>query len=460
MASLAAMLKQKGYQVYGVDQDVYPPMSTFLAEQDIPVYHGWDPEHLKTEPDLVVIGNAVSRGNAELEALLNARIPYISFTTALREFCIRGHCSIVVTGTHGKTTTSALLAWILEYGKKSPHFMIGGIPNNFGRGFQVGTGDCIVLEGDEYDSAYFEKTAKFLHYLPDIGIITSIEFDHADIYHSLDDIKLAFKRFVNIIPSNGLLIVARDDKNIMQIAQNACCPVVSYGLSQTADWSIADIKTKHAGTEFTINRGKVRQRFEVPLFGSHNVKNTVAAVIAADHIGIAPETVSDALSTFQGVKRRLEWVGQVGGLDIFDDFGHHPTAVGETLAALRVKYPDRRIWALYEPRSATSRRNVFQEEWPNAFKNADAVLVAPVHHPEKAPADRLFSSRKLADDIKATGKLAKHLQVDEMVDFLKDHARANEIIVTFSNGPFDDIHNKLLTHLKKTSMKRMEIYDR
>ncbi|MDZ7725205.1 MAG: Mur ligase family protein [candidate division KSB1 bacterium] len=286
MASLAAMLKGKGYNVYGVDQDVYPPMSTFLKEQGIPVYSGWDPEHLKTDPDLVIVGNAVSRGNPELEALLNEHIPYMSLPDALREFCIRGHRSIVVTGTHGKTTTSSLVAWILEYAERSPNFMIGGIPNHFGRGFQIGTGNEFVVEGDEYDSAYFDKTAKFLHYLPDIGIITSIEFDHADIYDSLDDIKLAFRRFVNIIPSTGLLVVSHEDSHAMQISEFGFCPVVSFGLSSAADWHAADVSTNHEGTAFTvIKNNELWKRITIPMYGNHNVKNTLAAIITADHAG-------------------------------------------------------------------------------------------------------------------------------------------------------------------------------
>ena len=449
MASLAAMMKEMGYTVYGVDQDVYPPMSTFLAEQGIPVYDGWSVGHLNTKPDLVVVGNAVSRGNPELEALLNAHLPYISLPDALKEFCIRGHRSIVVTGTHGKTTTSALLAWILEFAEQSPHFMIGGIPKNFDRGFQIGRGECFVLEGDEYDSAYFDKTAKFLHYLPDIGIITSIEFDHADIYHSIDDVQLAFKRFVNLIPSQGLLVVSQENQIAMQISEKAFCPVVSFGLSNFADWSVADVSVEEQGSVFTILKNTLTwQRVRIPLYGEHNLRNTLAAVITADHIGIDAQTIAAALAEFKGIRRRLEWMGSMAGVDIFDDFGHHPTAVKETLSGLRARFPKRRILALYEPRSATSRRNVFQSEWPLAFELAEVVLVAPVHRPEKAPLDQLFSSEKLVNDIIKSGKTGAYLDIDAMVNYLIKHIQKDDIIITFSNGPFGDIHNKLLTHLK------------
>ncbi len=445
MASLAAMLKARGHEVYGSDAGVYPPMSDFLAEQNIPVYEGFDPAHLESAPDLVIVGNVISRGNAELEEILDRRLPYMSLPDALREFVIRGHRSIVVTGTHGKTTTTSLLAWLFEAAGREPGFMVGGIPKNFDRGFQIGTGEDFIVEGDEYDSAYFDKVAKFLRYLPDIGIITSIEFDHADIYDTLDDIKLAFRRFVNLIPRSGLLAVCHDDVNAVAAAEPAFCPVVTYGLSADADWSAQDIETHADGVEFDVFlAGEFWGRVKSPMFGAHNIRNALAAMIVAQYVGISKTDILKGVRQFAGVKRRLELKGTIRGIDVYDDFAHHPTAVRETLQAFRAKHPDKRIWALYEPRSATSRRDRFQTEFAAAFDAADAVLVAPVDRPEKAPEGHRFSSEKLATDLQSRGKTAHALDINEMVQLLKHELQNGDVVITFSNGPFGGIHEKLL----------------
>jgi UDP-N-acetylmuramate: L-alanyl-gamma-D-glutamyl-meso-diaminopimelate ligase len=446
MASLAAMLKSKGCHVYGSDEGVYPPMSDFLAEQQIPAFDHFDVANLTPAPDLVVVGNAISRGNVEIEEILDRHIPYISLPDALREFLIRGHRSIVVTGTHGKTTTTALLSWIFQTAGRDPSFFIGGIPNNFGRGFQVGGGKDFIIEGDEYDSAFFDKAAKFLRYLPDIGIINAVEYDHADIYPSLDDIKLAFRRFVNLIPRSGLLVACGDDANVREVTARAFCPVLTFGLTEGLGWSAQELAADKSGVTFSVfKKGKFWQRLTLSMAGNHNVRNALACIAVAEHAGIDAEIIARAIATFQGVKRRLEFKGAVQGIEIYDDFGHHPTAVRETLSAFRAQHSAQRIWALYEPRSATSRRNVFQHEFAESFDDADVVLVAPVHRPDKAPADQLFSSSKLAEELRARGKICENLDVEKMIEYIQAKAREGDVIITFSNGPFGGIHQKLLS---------------
>jgi len=449
MASLAALLKQMGYHVYGSDSGVYPPMSTFLQEQGIPVFDGFDPAHLDPAPDLVVVGNVISRGNVELEELLARHIPYISLPDALREFCIRGRRSVVSTGTHGKTTTSARLAWMLEQAGRQPSFLIGGIPNNFGRGFQWGAGSEIVLEGDEYDSAYFDKTAKFLHYLPDIGVINHIEFDHADIYTSLDEIALAFRRFVNLIPRSGLLAACFDFDQVREVCRKAFCLVRSFGLGKENAWRACDIEQTDRGQNMSvIKEGRLFARVFIPLFGDHNIRNSLAAMVVADHLGLSADQIQDSLATFANVRRRLELKGEAGGVQVYDDFGHHPTAIRETLAGFRRLHPDRRIWALFEPRTATTRRSIFQNEMIEAFQDADCVLVSAVDRPDKAPAGQVFSSEQLASDLGRLHKQAFYIEtVDAMVDFLKHRLQPGDVVITFSNGFFGGIHQKLLNAL-------------
>ncbi len=450
MASLAAMLKKKGYYVYGTDENLYPPMSTFLDEQQIPVFKGFDPAHLDPAPDLVIVGNVISRGNVEIEEILDRHLPYMSLPEALRDFMIRGNRSIVVTGTHGKTTTTSLVSWIFDYAGKNPGFMIGGIPLNFGRGYQVGGGGDFILEGDEYDSAFFDKAAKFLRYMPDIGIINNIEFDHADIYKSLEDIKLAFRRFVNIIPRNGLLVVCRDNEAAMNVSEKAFCAVETFGDSPQADWRAEQIKSTATGAEFYVTRRGERMGYAaLPLAGGHNIRNALAAIAVASHAGIEMDVILSALRQFKGIKRRLEFIGAVNGVEIYDDFGHHPTAIKETLAAFRSRFPNQRIFALYEPRSATTRRNIFQKEFVNVFQQADCILLPPVNRPDKVPAAELFSCAQLAADLVQSGKQAVYLQnTAEIVAYMLDHLQTGDKVITFSNGPFDNIHSKLMDALK------------
>jgi UDP-N-acetylmuramate: L-alanyl-gamma-D-glutamyl-meso-diaminopimelate ligase len=451
MAALAVMLKQKGFYVYGSDQGIYPPMSTFLQEHQVPCFSGYDVKHLDPLPDVVVVGNAISRGNCEIEEILARHIPYVSLPFALRELFIRGRRSIVVAGTHGKTTTTSLLAWIFEKAGRNPGFLIGGIPNNFGRGFQVGGSQEFIVEGDEYDSAFFEKTSKFLHYMPDIGIINHIEFDHADIFNSLDEIKTAFKRFVNLIPGNGLLVACADFDTVVEVASKALCPVQTFGLKNRADWT-AEIKSRNTqNSEIDVYfKGKRKGVLSVPLLGEHNIRNVLAATAVSNYVGIDFETIQSALESFKGVLRRLELVGREKGVAVYDDFGHHPTAIKGTLAAFRYQNPNHKIWALFEPRTATTRRNIFQNELAGAFDCADAVLLAPIDRPEKVPEGQLLNLDKLSDHLTGKGKLAKKFDsIDEMVTFLTPLLKGGDVVIAFSNGPFGHIHHKLLDSLKR-----------
>lgn len=451
MASLAAMLKQKGYQVYGSDSGIYPPMSDFLAAEKIPVFDGFNISNLDPAPDLVVVGNVISRGNVEIEEILDRHIPYLSLPDALREFCIRGHRSIVVTGTHGKTTTTTLIAWLFESARRSPSFLLGGIPNNFGRGYQIGTGSDIILEGDEYDSAYFDKAAKFLRYLPDIGIINHVEFDHADIYNSLDEIKLAFRRFVNLIPRSGLLVACADHDTVLEVSQKAFCPIHTFGFSEKAMWRPHQLRITDNGVRFVVVKdGDVLGEVDVPVSGDHNVRNVLAAVAVAHHAGIPFAEIQQGLATYKGIKRRMELKGTAAGVEIYDDFGHHPTAVQETLAGFRRRHPQKRIWALFEPRCATTRRSIFQQELVTAFAEADGVLLAPVDRPDKAPPGQVLSTEKLAQDLRALGKDAQALpSVESILNYLLSRLKSGDAVITFSNGPFGYIHDKLLTALRK-----------
>jgi UDP-N-acetylmuramate: L-alanyl-gamma-D-glutamyl-meso-diaminopimelate ligase len=447
MASLAAMLKESGYKVCGSDSDVYPPMSTFLAKHNIDVFDGFSQKNLHPAPDLVVVGNVISRGNEEIEYVLDHHIPYISLSDALREYFIRGRRSLVVTGTHGKTTTSSLLAWIFQRAGRNPGFLIGGIPKNFDRGYQVGGDEYFIVEGDEYDSAYFDKVAKFLRYIPDIGIINHLEFDHADIYNSLDEIKLAFERFVNLIPRNGLLAICSDFQNVVQVSQKAFCPVLTFAINdQNAVWKAEDITIDIKGMRFDVlYKGDFWGRVETVLSGEHNVRNILAAIAVSHHEGIKSNEILSALSCFTGIKRRLEFKGLVKRAELYDDFGHHPTAIRETLSGFRKKYPSHRIWALFEPRSATMRRNIFQKELAEALQVADVILLAPIHRPDKAPAGQILSIEKLMQDLNSEHRTVQNFQsIDEIVQYVKRHVGENDVLITFSNGGFGGIHKKMV----------------
>jgi UDP-N-acetylmuramate: L-alanyl-gamma-D-glutamyl-meso-diaminopimelate ligase len=455
MATLAALLKSGGHDVQGSDQNVYPPMSDFLIEQGIKTFSGYSAEHITPDIDLVVVGNAISRGNAELESVLERKLRYCSLPEAVRDYFLWGSRSIVLAGTHGKTTTTSLTAWLLTSGQLDPSLLVGGIALNFGQhgsSYRVGHGPDFVIEGDEYDSAFFDKTAKFLKYLPDIAVIGNIEFDHADIYADLEAVLLAFRRLANLVPKNGLLLLGADSPHAHALSRMAVSPVETFGLGADATWRAEGISYKDGLTHFTVLRGNdVFGRFESPLLGEHNVRNALAAIAVGAHRGLSPSTLAEGLRTFKGIKRRLETVGVADGVTVLDDFAHHPTAVHETLSALRSGYPGRRVWAVFEPRSASSCRRVFQDDFARAFGQADEVILAAVFRSTLPDSERLDADQ-LVEDLRAQGRHARHIpDVDSIVDTVVREHRAGDVVALMSNGGFGGIHGKLLTALNESA---------
>ncbi|HEX7284517.1 MAG TPA: UDP-N-acetylmuramate:L-alanyl-gamma-D-glutamyl-meso-diaminopimelate ligase [Vicinamibacterales bacterium] len=450
MATLAAMLKHRGHDVSGSDEHVYPPMSDFLAAEKISVLEGYKADHISTSIDLVVVGNAISRGNAELEAVLDAGIRYASLPETIRDQWLWAAHSIVIAGTHGKTTTTSLTGWLLTAAGADPTVLIGGIARNFGNdgaSYRLGSGNAFVIEGDEYDSAYFDKTAKFLKYLPDIAVINNIEFDHADIYRDIDEVRLAFKRLVNLVPRRGLVLLGIDSPDAAALIANVRSRVQTFGLSAGAEWQASDIRVR-GGTRFRVKRGGVDQgEFTMGLLGEHNVRNALAAIAVGVDVGLDIEALRRGLATFKGVKRRLEVVGEAKGVTIYDDFAHHPTAVEETLRAVRQAAPGQRIWAIFEPRSASSCRRVFQDDFARAFAGADEVVLASVFRSTLPESERL-SETQLVDDLTRRHVSARHLPtVDAIADAVSQEARDGDLVVVMSNGGFGGIHQKLVNAL-------------
>jgi UDP-N-acetylmuramate: L-alanyl-gamma-D-glutamyl-meso-diaminopimelate ligase len=444
MASAAAAMQEKGVQVSGSDQNVYPPMSTFLADRKVNVIPGYAEQNLAHRPDLVVIGNAISRGNPEAEYVLDHKLPYCSLPELLKHFFIRGKRSLVVTGTHGKTTTTSLLTWVFEHNGLNPSYLIGGIPNNLGQGARFTDSEWFIIEGDEYDTAFFDKRSKFVHYLPEVAIINNLEFDHADIFANLDAVKTAFKFFIRLVPRNGLLLANGDDANLAPLLNVTHCPVKRFGLDEG-----------NAVQAFNIRYGPTATEFEIPSFKFHtnfvgelNVRNALAVIACAKHCGLKNHQIQSAFDTFKGIKRRMEIRGIAGGVTVLDDFGHHPTAIRETLRALRIKYPHQKLWAVFEPRSNTTRRNVFQAELVEAFADADSVVVAQVARLELLAPEERLDPAKLMQDLKSAGKAAAYLpDVEAIVTHVAKGAQGGEVVVVFSNGGFGGIHAKLLDRL-------------
>ncbi len=451
MATLAALLKSRGDDVQGSDQHVYPPMSDFLAGEGIPILHGYAATHITDDLDLVIVGNAISRGNAELEAVLDRSIRYASLPETIRDTFLWDADAIVVAGTHGKTTTTSLAAWVLTSGGADPSMLVGGIAKNFGNGgasYRVGGGRAFVIEGDEYDSAYFDKTAKFLKYLPDVAVVNNVEFDHADIYPDLAAIRLAFARFVMLVPGRGLVLLGADSPEAAALAPHARCRVQTFGLADGATWQATALVSHGDGTRFLL-RGPdgFSGDLEVPLRGAHNVRNALAAVAVGHECGLSMTAIRVGLATFAGVKRRLEMVGERRGIAIYDDFAHHPTAVAETIAAMRASRPGHRLWTVFEPRSASSCRRVFQDDFAKAFAGADQVVIAPVYRSALPESERL-SGAQLIGDLRATGVSARQLpDVEAIVAHLAAEAAEGDDIVVMSNGGFGGIHAKLLKAL-------------
>ena len=451
MAPVAGMLKERGFHVTGSDTGVYPPASTLLNSLAIPWQEGFRHEHLQPAPDLAVIGNAISRGNPELEYVLDEKIPYCSMPQILERYFIPGRTSIVISGTHGKTTTTAMLAWIFHVAGRKPDFLVGGVAPNFGdRSYGLGGGSEFIIEGDEYDTAFFDKAPKFLHYHPDELVITSLEFDHADIYADLPSIALQFRRLVNLVPRRGRVLIWGESLEVKEVAAEAFCPVETFGLAPDCDWQAGDILWHDSATRFRIvRRGREMARVEIPMAGKHNVLDALAGAALALSRGVEPEALERALASFQSVRRRMEVKGEANGVVVVEDFAHHPTAMRLTLEAARTRWPNRKIWAAIEPRSNTMRRRIFQDVMPDALSLADAVLIGPVNRPQLLPDEDRFSPEALAEALRQRGRTAERFAGSaEIADYLAGRVEPGDLVLIMSNGSFDGLVPKLLERLK------------
>lgn len=444
MGSTAAALRKQGHKITGSDNAVYPPMSTMLEQCGIELMSGYKPENLPAGADEYVVGNAISRGNPEVEALLERKLPYTSMAELLRREVMQGKRNFVVTGTHGKTTTTSILAWLLEANGKNPGYLIGGVPANFEVGARFTDSEFFVIEGDEYDTAFFDKRSKFLHYLPEAVIVNNIEFDHADIFNSLDDILLSFSRLLRIVPRNGKVFVNGDEATCRSLIKDCPAPIATVGTGEGNDIRLRVAAGTPEHTDFELNGVS----FRLPMVGEFNARNAAMAVCVARFAGLTDEEIRSALLTFGGIKRRQTERGKVRGITIIDDFGHHPTAIRETLRGLRQRYAGARLWALFEPRSNTSRRNALQPELIEALKEADGSIVAAVNQPEKVPPGQLLDVDAVVAAVTAAGRQAYHEpNVDAIIERLKPLAQEGDVVIVFSNGGFDGIHQKLLERL-------------
>ena len=445
MASVAAALRERDFSVTGSDQNVYPPMSTFLQEKGISLKEGYRAENIPADADVVVIGNAITRGNPEVEAVLNRKLLYLSLPEVLKNYFLRGRHNLVVTGTHGKTTTTALLTWIMEKAGLKPGYVIGGLPKNLGQGARLNDSKYFVIEGDEYDSAFFDKRSKFIHYLPELLIINNIEFDHADIFNNLDEIKLSFRRLLNIVPQNGMVLVNGDDPNCVEVAKDCLAQMIEVGFSKNCAQRIRDVACSAEGSRFKLGD----ETFEIPLVGEFNVHNAAMAALAARFYDVPKAKIDSAFKSFSGIARRQEVRGEARGVKVIDDFGHHPTAIASTLEALRHRYRGNRLWAVFEPRSNTTRRAVFQQQLPDALKLADGVFIAQVAKLEQIPEEERLNPERVVAAIAKAGRPAFYERnADAIVDRIVPMLRPKDVVAVFSNGGFDNIHEKLLARLR------------
>jgi UDP-N-acetylmuramate: L-alanyl-gamma-D-glutamyl-meso-diaminopimelate ligase len=444
MGSVAAALRERGFTVTGSDENIYPPMSTFLEKKGVALQEGYRAENIPADVDVVVVGNAIKRGNPEVEAVLNRKFFYLSLPEVLKDYFLRGRHNLVVTGTHGKTTTTALLAWIMETAGRKPGYLIGGLPKNLGQGARLNDSKYFVIEGDEYDTAFFDKRSKFIHYLPELVIVNNIEFDHADIFNNLDEIKLSFRRLLNVVPQNGMVLLNGDDHNCVEVARDCLAQMIEVGFSENCAQRIRDAVYSSDGSRFKLGDDS----FEISLIGEFNVRNAAMAATAARFYDVPSPKIRAALKSFSGIARRQEVRGEARGIIVIDDFGHHPTAIGQTLHALRQRYPGHRIWAIFEPRSNTTRRAVFQQELPDALKVADGVFIAQVAKLEQIPQEERLNPEAVVDAIAAAGRPAFYEKnADAIVDRIVPMLQRNDIVAVFSNGGFDNIHEKLLARL-------------
>ncbi len=463
MASLAGMLKAQGHRVTGSDKAFYPPMSDELVRLGIETYEGFDAKNLKPSPDVVVVGNATSRGNVEIEYTLNHKLNYASMSEVVQANFIRGKHSVVVAGTHGKTTTTSILAWVMEVGKLDPSFLIGGVAENFGSSFKVTNSQYFAIEGDEYDTAFWDKRPKFLSYLPDTVILNNIEFDHADIYENLEAVKKQFRLLVNLIPNQGRLIAGWDSPVVREIVthpnapQGVWCPIETFGIDDAeAKWTARNIEFTPEETIFTVFcEGKEFTQVRTPLAGKYNIRNCLAVIATAETLGIDRKLTVESLATFKSVKRRMQVRGVVNGITVIDDFAHHPTAIKETLEGVKQKYPQRRIVAVFEPRSWTTRKKIFQDEYPKSFAPADYVILAPLFEAHRLAADDQLSVPQVIAELKAQGKMAyeiggadSNVSADAIVAHLVPELRDGDVVMIMSNGGFGGIHIKLLERLR------------
>jgi len=451
MASLAGLLKQRGLKVTGSDVAAYPPMSDFLAAMAIPVAQPYAETNLKPRPDWAVVGHAISRGNVELEHVLDQRIPFRSMPDTLYDFFLRTREPIVIAGTHGKTTSTSMLAWIFQQAGKDPSFLVGGIAENFGSSFALRQGRHFILEGDEYDTAFFDKGPKFLHYFPQAIILTSVEFDHADIYKDLDAVKTAFKRLVNLVPGKGRIIAYDADSNVDECLAKAFTRVERYGLREDSFWRITDLQFSSDRTTWQVLRdGQPWSSFEFALAGEYNVLNATAAAAMASNYGIEPAVIADALMSFKSVKRRLEIRAEIDGIIIIDDFAHHPTAIAATLKALRTRYPAARLWAVFEPRSNTLRRKVLQKDLISSLSIADEVVIASIFRPEAVPENERLTTTSVVNGVKKNGKRARELaDADAIVESVSPELQSGDVVAILSNGGFGGIYEKLPRKLEQ-----------
>lgn len=449
MASLAGMLRARGWVVTGSDENVYPPMSEMLASLGVEIRTPYRAENIPPAVDLVIVGNAISRGNPELEEVLDRGLPCVSMPEVVKELFLRGKTSLVVAGTHGKTTTASLLAWVLESAGQAPGFLVGGVPLNFGASYRLTGGELFVIEGDEYDTAYFDKGPKFLHYLPAVVVLGNIEYDHADIYPNIESVEIAFRRLVNLIPRRGLLLVGSESPLAARVAEGASSRVESFALGCEALWWVRLVEVSEEGSRFDIMHGsEFFAAVKAPFWGDAALRNVLAVSAAAHHCGVEPEALAAGLATFRGVKRRLEVKGERAGVTVIDDFAHHPTAVRETLRAARRRWSGRRLWAVFEPRSFTARSNVFQEELPGALAEADHVVLAPVFSSRRLPAERELSEEQVVEDLRGRSVEAWFLPtVNAIVDHLRSRLREGDVVLAMSNGGFEGLPLRLLETL-------------
>lgn len=449
MGALASMLKDMGFKITGSDQKIYPPMSEFLLSKNIEIKKGFSEKNIDYGPDLVIVGNAVSKDNPEIIGMYQMGLQFCSMPQAVNRFIATGKKPLVITGTHGKTTTSSILAWILYEAGLDPTFMIGGILKNFESNYRLGNGEHMVIEGDEYDTAFFDKGAKFLHYDPSIAILTGIEFDHADIFKDISHVKQAFEAFISGISSENILVAFDDDKHVSDLVWGKSCQTVKYGRNAGSIWRLGTVTIQRPWTSFDVlKHDTVFGNFNTRLVGEHNLLNALSAIAVADTLKIPVEAIARAFESFEGVRRRQEIRGEKSGVTVMDDFAHHPTAVRETLRAVKPFYPNGRLIAVFEPRTNSSMRNIFQNIYPLSFDGADMICIRQPSLLDKIPLKERFSSRQLVTDLKNQGKDAHFFpNTDDIVDFLVSKATSGDLILVMSNGGFDNIHEKLLNSL-------------